>query len=408
MTAKNSIEGQLTAGVPHFSLEERDRRWQRVRAMMREERLDAIFAPPNTGMFDQLQANARYLTGIGGNCFMAGAVFPIDGDVTAVTSPNVDVRFWHERQDWVDDIRLAGFGWSFTGTVIERMRELGLEKARIGITGLAGNTRFPEGVTSFGVVNQLQEALPHSELVNANLLMERARFVKSEEELGFMREADALVEEALAVLHREARPGVPENVVYARMLASMVEGGGELPTMILWSAGWPQPPSNQNMPSRRVLRAGDLICTETEARWGGYIAQNSQPMFLGKAPAQYKAMFSLQQEALAACYENLRPGRTISDIVDVARRFSTDSHECRLIMHCRGLGDDAPMALFGNTRNDTMGDWPIEVNSTFIVKPMIRTRDRQQYIYWGDTVAAGENGAVRLGHREPELMELDI
>ena len=124
------------------------------------------------------------------------------------------------------------------------------------MTGLADNTRFPEGITSLGIFNRLREAFPEAELVNANLVMERSRFVKSEEELSFMRAADALVEQALEVLRREARPGVPENVIYARMLASMVEGGGEVPTMILWSVGWPQPPSNQYMPSRReVCRA---------------------------------------------------------------------------------------------------------------------------------------------------------
>lgn len=402
------MQEKLTSDVPRFSLAERDHRWRRVRASMREERLDAIFVPPNTGLYDQFQANVRYLTGIGGNCFQAAAVFPLDGEVTAITSPNMDVRYWRERQDWVDDIRPVTVGWGYGGTAIERLRELNLDGARIGVTGLAGNTRFPEGVTSYGIVNSLREAFPKAELVNANLVMDRVRFVKSEEELAFMRAADALVEQALEVMRREARPGVPENVVYARMLASMVEGGGELPTMILWSAGSPQPPSNQNMPSRRALRAGDMICTETEARWGGYIAQYSQPMFVGKAPDEYRRMFSLQQEALAACYENLRPGRVVGDLVETAARFSNDDHECALIMHARGLGDDSPMAVLGHVRNELMRDWPIEENSTFIVKPVVRTRDRQKYIYWGDTVVVGHSGAVRLGQREPELIEADV
>jgi Xaa-Pro dipeptidase len=401
------MSNELTADVPRFSLAERNHRWQRVRSLMREERLDAIFVPPNTGFGDQFQANVRYLTGIGGNSFQAAAVFPLEGEVTAITSPNVDVRFWHERQDWVDDIRPVTLGWGYAGGAIERLRELDLGEARIGITGLAGNTRFPEGVTPLGIFNAVREAFPNAELVNANLLMERSRFVKSHEELSFMRAADALVEQALEVMRSEARPGVAENVVYARMLASMVEGGGELPTMILWSAGWPQPPSNQHMPSRRVLRAGDMICTEAEARWGGYIAQVTQPMFLGKAPEDYKRMFFRQQEALAACHENLRPGRTVGEIVDLAARFSNDDYECRLIMHARGLGDDAPMAILGNIRNDLMRDWPIEENSTFIVKPMISTSDRQKRIYCGDTVTVSHTGAVRLGRRQLELLETD-
>ena len=46
----------------------------------------------------------------------------------------------------------------------------------------------------------------------------------------------------------------------------MVERGGELPTMILWSAAWPQSPSNYYMPTMRPLERGDMISLEMEAR----------------------------------------------------------------------------------------------------------------------------------------------
>lgn len=400
------MQNELVTDVPRFSLEERDSRWTRVRHLMRQDGLDALFVPPNTGMWDTFQANVRYLTGIGGNCAQAAAIFPLEGEVTAVTSPDIDTRYWLARQDWVKDIRPLSTAWGYAGTAIDRMKELGLEKARIGITGLAGNTRFPEGITSLGIFNRLKEAFPDAQLVNANLMMERARYVKSEEELSFMRAAEALVEQAIEVLRREARPGVPENVVYARMIASIVEGGGELPTMILWSAGWPQPPSNHYLPSRRKFYVGDMICTEAEARWGGYIAQNTQPLFIGKAPEEYHRMFALQQEAVAACYDKLRPGHTVGDILEAAAAFSNNEFECRLLMHARGLGDDSPMAVY-TARDETMRDWPIEENATFIVKPMVSTPDKSKRLYWGDTVVVTKGGAKRLGKRKPELIEIE-
>ncbi|KKC26649.1 hypothetical protein WP12_06775 [Sphingomonas sp. SRS2] len=399
------MQSDLVADVPRFSLEERTRRWARVRAMMREERLDAIFVPPNTGFWDQFQANVRYLTGIGGNCAQIAAVFPLEGDVTAVTNPDMDVRYWQARQDWVHDIRPVSAGWGYVGGAIERMKELSLSEARIGVTGLTDNTRFPEGITSLGIFRRLQEAFPKAEIVNANLLLERSRFVKSDEELAFMSAATALVEGAVETLRREARPGVAENIVYARMLASMIEAGGETPTMILWSAGWPQPPSNQYLPSRRKLQTGDMICIEAEGRWGGYCAQNTQPIFVGKAPAEYHRMFARQQEAVAACYAKLRPGSTVGDIVEAASAFTNDELQCRLLMHARGLGDDSPIAIYA-ARNELMRDWPIEENATFIVKPMISTPDHQKRIYWGDTVKVTKDGAQRLGNRPAEIIEL--
>lgn len=396
----------LVADVPRFTLAERDRRWNRVREFMRRENIDVLFVPPNTGLWDHFQANVRYLTGIGGNCCQAAAVFPLEGEVTAITSPDVSVEFWRQRQDWVTDIRPVTTGWGYTEKSVERLRELGMENARIGVTGLEGNTRFPEGITPMGIYNRLKDALPGAEIVNANLLMERSRFVKSQEELAFITKADELVEGAIEVLRQEAKPGVPENVVYARMLAHMVEAGGELPTMILWSAGWPQPPSAQYMPSRRPLERGDTISVEAEARWGGYVAQNTQPFFLGKAPEEYHRMFALQQEAIARCYEALVPGNTVGDVAAAAASFSNDEFQCSLIMHARGLGDDSPICIH-TPRDDLMRDWPIEENATFIVKPMVRTPDSSKRLYWGDMIVTSATGAKRLGRRPAELIEID-
>lgn len=395
----------LVVDVPHFSQTERDQRWRKVREAMRREKIDAIFVPPNTGFFDQFQANVRYLTGIGGNCAMAGAIFSLEGEVTALTNPDVDTEFWMQRQSWITDVRPGGSGWGYADASVDRLRELHLEKGRIGVTGLSGNTRYPEGVTSLGIYNRLRELMPDADIVNANMLMEQVRFVKSEEEIAFISKANELVYEAIDVVVREAKPGVPENVVYARMIASMVEGGGELPTMILWSAGWPQPPSNQYMPSRRPLCTGDAITMECEARWGGYVGQNTQQFFVGKVPDDYKRMFALQQEATAKCYENIHPGKTLGDIAEVAASFTNKEFQCKLIMHCRGLGDDSPMCIY-TPRDATMRDWKIEENSTFIVKPVIQTPDNSKRVYWGDMIAATATGARRLGRRPASIIEI--
>lgn len=397
--------GSGTGLVPKFTVAERDRRWSRVRALMTRDRVDAIFVPPHTGLFDMFQANVRYLTGIGGNHAMAAAIFPLEGQVTAVSSPDVHKDIWLERQDWVSDIRSISSGWGFTGEVVSRIREMGGVK-RLGVTGLSGNTRFPEGTTSHGIVERLREALPGVELVNVNPLMEEARFVKSDEEIAFLQAGVGLVEKAIDVLAAEARPGVAENVAYARMLASIVEGGGELPSMILWSSGNPQPPSNYYMPTRRTFERGDIILTEAEARWGGYIAQNTQALFLGKADAELKSMFERQQDAIALCYEMLRPGTTIGELADAVAAKSTNEYECSILIHGRGLGDDSPIAIY-KPRDDVMAKWVIQEKSAFIIKPLIRKAGSTKRIYWGDTVVCTERGARRLGSRPPAIIEIE-
>ena len=391
--------------VPRFSRAERDRRWSRVRALMAADEIDVIFVPPNTGHWDQFQANGRYLSGLGGNNAQVATIFPLDGDVTAISSPDVSPDIWLARQDWVSDIRMVGTGWGYIDHIVGRVRDLGLTSGRIAISGLSGNTRYPEGVFSHGMFERLRAELPAAELVNANPVMEQARFVKSAEELAFMERAATLAEHALDVLRAEARPGVPECTVYVRMLASMVERGGELPSMILWSAAWPQSPSNSYMPTQRPLRRGDMISTELEARVAGYNAQVTQPAFLGDIPAEYAEMFEVQQQALGRCYDLLRPGAILGDFVDACVPFETTRYTCRLIMHARGLGDDSPICVY-QPPSERMRTWKIESGSTFIIKPVIASSDRRRSIYWGDTVVATENGAQRLGKRHPEIMTL--
>jgi Xaa-Pro aminopeptidase len=402
-------DGEVARGgpvdVPRLSRGERDRRWARVRGLMDRDAIDVIVGVPNTHMFDQFQASVRYLTSLGGNCASVGVVFPRDGEVMAVVSPDQSPDYLRAVQDWLSDIRPIAPSWAYAPPLIDRLRELGAERARIGVIGLHGNTRFWEGNVAHGVVLALQAALPDAELVNATPVLEEARFVKSEEELACLERATLLAEGALEVLEREARPGVPERRVYARMLEYLIEQGSDLPTMILWSAGWPQPSSNHYQPTARPLQAGDVIHTELEARWAGYVGQRTQPAFLGPAPAEYHAMFALQQEALARCYDLLRPGATVGDLVRASAEVGRGDYACRILLHGRGLGDDSPIAIYG-ARDGRMSEWTIQENSTFMIKPMVMRGQRERYIYWGDTVVTTPGGARRLGRQAPRILEI--
>ncbi|WP_242128198.1 M24 family metallopeptidase [Sphingobium sp. Sx8-8] len=397
-----NLDGDL--GIPKFSLAEREHRWARVRRLMERDGMDAIFVPPHTGLFDTQQANTRYLTGLGGNHWTLATIFPIEGDVTVFTSADVHPTICMQRQDWVDDVRVMTGAWGFTRSAIERLKELrGLR--RLGVFGLAGNTRFPEGTTSHGTVQLLREALRDVELVNATSLMAEARFIKSREEIAFLRKGTEILERAIDVIVQEARPGVPENVIYAHMVASLVESGSELPAFILWSAGSPQPLSNAYMPSRRALRAGDAIMTELQARYAGCDAAGAQALFLGRAPDDYHEMFARQQEAVRICHAMLRPGQPVGAIAESINGMTDARFDVRVLMHGRGMGDDSPLAVFG-VRDAAMANWTVEENSAFVVKPIVSTKDRSKWIYWGDTVICTPQGAERLGKRAPAIIEI--
>ena len=133
-------------------------RWQRVRDLMARDALDVIVAPPHTGHHDHFSAYSRYLTGLGGYSFEVGAVFPLDGAVTAIVVPDVSIEKWRAQQDWVSDIRTSGR--AFGDGIIARLTELGLTRARIGLAGLTGVPRFADGIVAHGFYCKLRDAFP--------------------------------------------------------------------------------------------------------------------------------------------------------------------------------------------------------------------------------------------------------
>jgi len=255
-------------GAPHFSSAERDRRWRRVRDLMAQSGLDVLVAPPHTGHHDHFSAYSRYLTGLGGYSFEVGAVFPIEGAVTAIVVPDVSVETWRAQQDWISDIRTHGR--AFGDGIIARLKELGLARPRIGIAGLTGVPRFADGIVAHGFYCRLHEAFPDAVLSDCTHLLDVARYIKGPEEIDFLRGSVAQAEAALAVMRATARPGVRENAVYAAMLAAMIERGSEVPAMIMWSAGPPETLRSAGPPTPRRFEKGDFLRVEIEGRYAGY------------------------------------------------------------------------------------------------------------------------------------------
>ena len=162
---------------PRFSIAERDRRWSAVRELMREQNLDVIVTPQNSGHSADYQANTRYLTHCGGGEPDLASVFPLEGEVTAIATSAAPR--WPTVQDWVTDVREARRNYG--RAIVERLKELNVERGRIGITGLGEveGTRTPEGTIFYGTWKQIREAFPHAELVDATAILDEVRYVKS-------------------------------------------------------------------------------------------------------------------------------------------------------------------------------------------------------------------------------------
>ena len=89
--------------TPVFSVEERDRRWGRVRALMAAAGVDVLVCLPCTNSHNHGQADAVYLTQLGENEDEVTVVFTVGGEVTAYLSRG---GVW-PASNWLTDVRAA-------------------------------------------------------------------------------------------------------------------------------------------------------------------------------------------------------------------------------------------------------------------------------------------------------------
>src|SRR5581483_8108442 len=333
---------------PRFSLKERDRRWNAVKELMRQNNLDVIITPQNTGHSMDFQSNTRWLThcGGGGDADIA-AVFPLDGDVTVVAT-SAKPR-WPTVQNWVSDVREARR--SYGRVVAQRLKELPTPK-RVGIVSLGEGTRTPEGTILHGTWREIREAVPDAELVDATELLAELRHTKSDEEIATLARSRDIIELGTQAEIANAVPGKTDWQCWAATMSAMFMGGSEMPVHCNWVSG-PKPPRTLTRASHRKLEKGDIIFNELEASWNGYRSQAVIPVAVGGPPDPvYAELMKIQKVLFAAALENLKPGTTLGElqnlVAGLAQKEAPKSGPAAgatglLTMHGRGAGDDGPI-----------------------------------------------------------------
>ena len=388
--------------IPRLSLAERDRRYRAVRAAMAAETLDVLICPASTARWEQTMADSRYLTTIGGFGTETLTIFPRAGEVTAYVFNRSG--FWRAAQGWVGDVRDGRNLW--LRNIEERLGELKLADGRIGIAGLSGLTRTPDGIIPYATVEGIKRAFPRADIVNATELMSRVRQVKSAEEIELLRRATAIAETMVGTL-ADLKPGDTERTVFANMTHRLIVEGGDLPAMMIIGAG----PAAHGMfvPTLRPLRAGDVITGEVEGRYAGYSGQIIRPAVLGEARGDYRELTDITVAVFNDVCAAMSAGATLGSVLG-AYEAAVERHgggACRIaypLMHARGLGDEYPTVL---SPDDIArhGDFKLEAGMAFVLKPRVAKKGVPT-AQIGDMVVVGASGGIRLGRETLELKEL--
>jgi Xaa-Pro aminopeptidase len=190
-----------------------------------------------------------------------------------------------------------------------------------------------------GEKKRLAKLLPAGvPLKDAPSIVERARMVKDEDEIGRIRAAvnlgAKLFDRAVEVLH----PGVKEVEVAAEMELAARRGGAEemsFPTIIASGARSALP---HGRASSQPIPAGAFVVCDFGVILSGYCSDQTRTAWVGNISDDARQAYAAVREAQQAAVDAVRPGIPVGEVDAAARKVLRKAGLGRYFTHSTGHG----------------------------------------------------------------------
>jgi Xaa-Pro aminopeptidase len=320
-----------------FSATEYARRFAALRGKMREHKLDCVIVPGGPSHWS-FGGGMLWLTGHWEWHALASYVLvPLEGEPTMIYSMGGTHAEAVRRQVEVavKDVRHSRSG-RYSDVMVERIRELKLERGRIGLMEIDPRHGDYLPVNQYNV---LRENLPDAELVFTKGFLHELLSIHSAEELDCVRKAGVLCQNAMTAMVERARPGVKEYELRAAAGAAILEGGGDIDFLIIGSTPMADPAMvfGNPRPSGRVLAKGDIINMELAAGYRGYTAQIGSPICLGQPTDMVRKFWDdIALPGYQRIIAQMQPGKPMQDMLEASKFFRQSGVQSRPTQ-CHGI-----------------------------------------------------------------------
>lgn len=377
-----------------YSLAERDRRWNAVRANAAKANFDCILVPLGDGI------DARYMTQL--RC--SAMALPTDGREPIIIADR------RSSNEWAPNPWQTGREWA--EPMAEALLDLGMHKARIGVAGLKGcavtHCTAIDGVVNHSAFNYVMSRLPEAKFEDATELIGKVRFVKSAEELVWVRQSAEVAAAGVEELIKLARPDVDAAALWANVTAKLSELRSEFFPLefTIDPIGTAKPKRYANPPIGRRLEKNSLITNQVYAIRGAQLTQACQPILLGKIPEAWKPVIALQKEVYEAGLSMIKPGTSFGELGDFVNGYGAKrGMKTVMQLHGVGYGDDGPL-FDKRSRGERARDLKIAAGNAFVWKPIAMSADEKIQFAWGGSVIATEKGPETLFKRQHAMVEV--
>ncbi len=294
-----------------FAREEYQSRLETVRASMRDKNLDALLIGD--------PANMNWLSGFDAWSFYVPQVMlvlhdhdPIwmgrkmDAGAVALTTYLDASSIKPYAEDYVQRAEVHPMD-----VVAGYLSDLSLKGKRIGYES---DTYF----FSPRSLDCLQRGVAGAHWIDADLLVNWCRVIKSGAEIDVMRQAARLVEGAMTVAYETIAPGVRQCDLMAKILAAQVGGnaqfGGDLTALSPLILAGEAATTAHPMWTDETFADGQTVALELGGTRKRYNAGLARTVQLGKGPQTVFETAAAVEEGLEAVLETIRPGALAGDV----------------------------------------------------------------------------------------------
>ena len=267
-----------------------------------------------------------------------------------------NLRGYPERYIGVPDRHAMEF-------VALELKERGWHRGRIGV-------EMDAHFFTARCYQELCRHLPDADFVDASLLVNWVRIVKSPQEIAYMCQAGVIAEQAMNVAIELIEVGVRQCDVAAAIYAATVSGtaefGGDMP-----EAPWMPSGERTSAPhltwTDEPYRAGEATNVELSAVRHRYTAALARTVILGDPAPKLKAMIPVAIDGLNTALDRARPGVTCHDVEAAWREVASANgiEKSSRIGYSIGIGYPGPSWNERTASLQPGDDTVLEPNMTF-------------------------------------------
>jgi Xaa-Pro dipeptidase len=238
------------------------------------------------------------------------------------------------------------------------------------------------------------------EVVDAGAPVERARAIKSTDEIACMTAAIEVCQAGFGRMREALQPGITEQALWAHLHAANIEGGGEYIETRMLTSGPRTNPWFQEA-SDRAIEAGDLVACDSDLIGvHGYFADMSRTFFCepGQPTGTQRNLYQLAYEQIHHNIDLIRPGLTFREFAEISwpvpDAFKANRYSA--IVHGVGLSGEYPAIVFGDDFDRKGYDGVIKENMTLSVESFIGRNDGGEGVKLEEIVHVTSSGAKAL------------